>query len=120
LAPGDSTVARRARFVSEVLALDPTASRLSAAERYERSRELLRRIGEELDTCGRSVGTVRGLGDSVRVRLGRRVPAAGRDDAYQANLELADDLSREFETGRPKASTGSREVLDYVVARLRR
>jgi len=94
LAPDDSTIQKRLALVDEVLSLDPTQRGLGTAEQYRRSRTLLELASQELEQCARPPeGSVARLTvDSAKALLARTVRQARQREAYEANLDLAEQV----------------------------
>jgi tetratricopeptide (TPR) repeat protein len=93
----DADAAKRLGVVAQVLALDPTARGLSAAERYRRSRKLMETalgsLGECLGTSQASPPvSVKALTDSARKSLLRRERPRSDEDSAEENLDMAEQL----------------------------
>ena len=91
----DANASRMAEVCDRILALDPTLSGVSAAERYTRSQKVLSAVAEGLDQC---VGKDPAMPGDLReeVKEARRgvggKTAASYGDAADRNLELAQHL----------------------------
>jgi CIC family chloride channel protein len=87
--PADPVAAKQVDLLDRVLALDPAAKGLRAAERYRRSRELLGDVVAGLETCAASETAE--LQTAKSQLAGKKRPASW-SDAAEANKSLAEQL----------------------------
>lgn len=94
LAPEDTTIRKRLALADQVLALDPTLRGLGSAEQLRRSRTLLDLASQDLAHCAQpGPGTpVQATIDSAQALIARPVRPAGQRQAYEANLDLAEQV----------------------------
>ncbi len=119
LAPDDQNARRRLGLCDELLMLDPARRGLGPAERFHRSIKLVELTLDETRECtGQNPSPeLRGLLDKAGKALKAHVSAARQGEAFEANLDLAEQLwqARRKECKSPPA-TDSPLVL--VLARL--
>ncbi len=92
LNPDDDADRKRADLSRRVLELDPTARGLDAPERYRRSVKVLAMTLDDLGQCAVSPPASQELVDSAKKAAQRRVNPSGQDDAFDDNLDLAEQL----------------------------
>jgi len=115
--PTNESARAQSALCGRVLALDPTVRGLRSAERYERSRQLIKSVLTAVETCSPAIpGT-----PIPAVARARQVLASSRHpgslaDATDDNIHLAEELW----AGRPPAcaGAGSDEAAVRVLARL--
>ena len=120
LQPRNPEIARLLELVTQVRSLDPMQRGLGAAERGRRSAQLLRIAVEAAERCMGTDApyTVRAAVDSARAALTVEVQPLRRDEAEEANLDLAERL-RELRGERCSGpSTMPEQALDLVLAKL--
>ncbi|MDB4892434.1 MAG: hypothetical protein JWL61_4289, partial [Gemmatimonadetes bacterium] len=116
LRPSDSAVALRLRLVDTLRALDPNARQLSDAARVNRSRALLRRALQSLDSCAPLVATTDGaLRDSTRAVLADAKQYRDAAASVDRLLTLATSLWRTRTTACDSGSSESDEVLKRLL-----
>jgi len=122
LKPNDATISQRLESCGEVLALDPSSARLSAAERFKRSRALLELVLAAHDECAvarpvdpRPEGAA-ALADRAQKELAAPRRPSTYSDAADENIELAEQLW----AARPQACQAANPPtpLDRVMAHL--
>lgn len=118
--PDDAEARQRLAVCEQILALDPDARGLSAAQRFERSRRLLEEIAANAEQCFQ--GKQQPLPEplvAARKLLARRQPRRSTEQATQNNLSLAEQLwsERTAACGQP-AQAG--QALALVMAQLSR
>ncbi len=120
LAPGDSTIASRLALAERVIGLDPTRRGLAVEERYRRSVELLGLTIQASDSCLTAANTAanRVVVDSARVAMRRPVRARRRQDAVEANIDLAVRLWELRRGGCPVAPAAKEPALALVLERI--
>jgi CIC family chloride channel protein len=94
--PANAPAARRAEESARILALDPAAPGLKAADRYARSQELLSAVLDAIDRCfGREdklPAAMADLAKQARAALTRKRRPDSLGDAADANAQLALEL----------------------------
>ena len=120
LDPADTAVADRLTLVRRVIALDPTQRGLSGEEQYRRSVALLDITYRSAADCiGSAALTSNGpLLDSARVAIATRAPIAGRPEAIDANLDLAERLWTLRRRACPAALAEAEEPVPLVLERI--
>ncbi len=129
LNPTDEASKTQLDLSDRVLALDPNARGLRAAERYERSKELLQAEVTRFDQCrpdGQTVGQSQAQADpaeSARKALASNPRRTELEDAADMNLSLAENLWKQ--QPKPCVAAGSApnpndQAIDHVLARLSR
>ncbi len=123
LKPGDDAVHRRLDSCEQVLALDPSSLRLSAAERFKRSRAVLELVLAARDQCAASYpaspspDSASQLAERARKQLASRQRPQAYGDAADENIALASQLW----DARPKSCQSPENPpgpLDKVMAHL--
>ena len=97
LDPESDAYRKRLQFVEQILTLDPAVERLSAGERYRRSRKLMEAALGALDQClaaktGPPPDDLPTLVDGARQRLLQHGAPRSYADAIAANVQLARQL----------------------------
>jgi Flp pilus assembly protein TadD len=111
LRPGDSAATTNLATTDSVLALDPTARGIGAAERLSRSRSLLERTLATAIECGQSAAPLAGV---ARGLLGAANVDARRDVMIDSMVETATSLW----SARPPSCETTDAVLRLLQARL--
>jgi CIC family chloride channel protein len=116
LNPADEASKTQLNLTAGVLALDPNARGLRAAERYDRSKELLRAEVTRFDKCQPGNAAA----DRARKALTNQPRRRELEDAADMNLALAEDLWKQEQRGcaaqhTPTADDGA---IERVLARL--
>jgi tetratricopeptide (TPR) repeat protein len=121
LDPSNRALRDRYRFADEISRLDPTVPRLMAAERFARTRTLLGRVIDEVESCGNGsqpsdssmVALLQMAREAVRHGRGKR----DYSDAAEANLTLVEEVvnARTRVCGRGQDLS---KPLAFVVAKL--
>ena len=114
--PLDAASRKQLETSERVLALDPDARGIRAAERYRRSQALLQGALQMIDQCAAGGGDAQ-LSDRARKALAAHPRAAQMDDATDANLTLATELWKERRQACPTYAPAD-EGLERVLARL--
>jgi CIC family chloride channel protein len=91
LNPSDQASQKQLNLIESVLALDPDARGLRAAERYRRSKELLMAEVMRFDHCQPGSKAL----DPARKALASHPLRAALDDSAEMNLSIAEDLWRQ-------------------------
>ena len=97
IAPADSTAARQMELCQQILGIDPALPGLKAAARYERSRELLKRLTKMTPRCAPRQIT---LADA-EAAIARKSRPASSSDAAEENIAVAEKLWQEELTSCP-------------------
>ena len=93
--PANQEAAKRLHVCDSIIALDPNARAISAAERYRRSRQLLAKTVDQLATCasgGAVPEAVKNDTQAARAALARRIRAAAFAATADSNLAMAKKL----------------------------
>jgi tetratricopeptide (TPR) repeat protein len=90
LNPSDQAAAKRLDLSNRVLALDPAVRGIGAAERFRRSRDLVRMTLDAAECLGPN--SPQELFDEAQKALKVRVSAGGENDATETDLDLAGKL----------------------------
>lgn len=114
--PSDAASRKQLEIAERVLALDPDARGIRAAERYRRSQALLQGALQMIDQCAGGGGDAQ-LAGRARKALAAHPGAARMDDATEENLTVATELWKERRQACP-TYTPSDEALERVLARL--
>jgi tetratricopeptide (TPR) repeat protein len=88
VAPADSTASRQMELCERILAIDPALPGLKAADRYERSRQLLMRLIEIAPRCAPRPTT---LADA-QAAVARKSRPVSSSDAAEENIAFAGKL----------------------------
>jgi tetratricopeptide (TPR) repeat protein/CBS domain-containing protein len=125
LNPADATSKAQLDLSERVLALDPNARGLRAAERYERSIKLLQAEVMRFDQCqpGGKTASQSDPAASARTALASKPRRAELEDAADMNLSLAENLWKQ--EPKPCGAAGSTpdpndQAIERVLARLSR
>ena len=86
--PADNSAASRSAVTERVLALDPAAKALPAAERYRRSRDLLGQVLGETTACTQATVDPETM-QAAQKEMTARVRPSSYSDAAEANAALA-------------------------------
>ncbi len=116
LNPSDTATKNQLDLIERVLALDPDARGLGAAERFDRSKQLLEAEVMRIEKCQPNTETT----DRAHEVLGSHPRRRALDDATSQNLTLAEDLWRQEEKlcGAPHPSNPNDAAIERVLARL--
>ncbi|HWE00205.1 MAG TPA: tetratricopeptide repeat protein [Bryobacteraceae bacterium] len=92
--PADREASARLEVCEQMLALDPARRGLNAEQRFERSRTILQLVVNEASGCVASHPSteVQDLLEKARSALSRRITASRRDDVFESNIDLAEQL----------------------------
>jgi Flp pilus assembly protein TadD len=119
LAPDDQATRQRLAVCDELLTLDPTRRGLGPAERFQRSLKLVELTLDQTRECAgqNPPPELRGLIEKAGKALKAHVSAARQGEAFEANLDLAEQLwqARKKECNSPPATD---TPLELVLARL--
>lgn len=120
LKPADASFRKRADLSGQVLDLDPTRRGLAPGERYQRGAKLLETALDDVKQCigDNPSQPARELMDASGELLKRRVRFSREDQAFEANLDLAQQLwqLRKKDCKAPVAE--SEEPLALVIAKV--
>jgi CIC family chloride channel protein len=124
LNPADATSKAQLDLSDRVLALDPNARGLRAAERYQRSQELLQAEVMRVDQCqpqSQAAGLA-GPTAAARVALTSKPRRTELEDAADKNLGLAEDLWKQEQKlcSAGQAQNPNDQAIERVLARLSR
>lgn len=98
--PGGQSIGKRLDVSTRVVALDPAVRGIGTAERFRRSRELVRMTLDAAACLGQNQPPLsRELLDGARKALKERVSAAGQDHATETNMDLAGQLWQARKSG---------------------
>jgi tetratricopeptide (TPR) repeat protein len=115
--PDDIHARQQLEICGQILALDPTQRGLGIEERHRRSLQLLDLVRTDLSGCLNSTasGAVRDLIERAGNALKEHLPARRQNAAYEANLELADQL---WQARRKECSASTRPAPEYLALTL--
>jgi tetratricopeptide (TPR) repeat protein len=94
LKPADETIRKRLDLTTRVLELDPTQRGLGLANRYRRSLKLLQMTLDEVEQCPEAAHAedLNELAVSARKAVNQPVSAIRQNEAFETNLDLAEQL----------------------------
>ncbi len=120
--PSDDSIRKRLDLANAVASLDPTLRGLGPAERFNRSRMLLRMTLSSLDQCTAERSSPvpqpeRQLVDSARKAAAARVRRSAYSDAVESNISVAERLWG-LRTDLCGSSDSAYDALARVLARL--
>jgi tetratricopeptide (TPR) repeat protein len=116
LNPGDETSKTQLDLSDRVLALDPNARGLRAAERYKRSKELLQAEVTRFDQCQPGNAAADQARNALMIQPRRRE----LEDSADVNLALAEDLWKQGQQACAEghAPNSNDQAIERVLARL--
>jgi tetratricopeptide (TPR) repeat protein len=89
--PGNRTIQHDIGLLNAMASMDPTPRRLSSAEKFARSTEILQLTRDALKTCGNTVETLQMVDDCDKV-LAKKAPPHVTNELAEARLALAEQL----------------------------
>lgn len=118
--PTDEKARKQVDLCDRVLALDPAAPGIDSALRYQRSRELLSEVVEEVLRCAGGADTA--LPDPVRANLeqAEKLGRKRKTQSYKEETEKSTALAEQLWTARPGCSSHGEppDPLNRVMAKL--
>jgi tetratricopeptide (TPR) repeat protein len=113
--PSEETVKNRLALTDRVLALDPNARGLRAAQRYDRSKELLEAEIARFEQCQPGSTAT----DPAKKAIADRPGRGDLEDSADRNLALAEDLwTQQQKLCKPAPAGSAGDAADLVLARL--
>lgn len=89
--PGNRTIQRDIALLNAMATIDPTPRRLSSAEKFARSTEILRLTRDALDGCAKTEDARRMLNECDKL-LAKKAPPHVTNELAEARLALAEQL----------------------------
>jgi tetratricopeptide (TPR) repeat protein len=89
--PGDRTIQRDIALLNAMATIDPTPRRLSSAEKFARSTEILKLVRDALNGCAKTDDARRMVNECDKV-LAKKAPPHVTNELAEARLALAEQL----------------------------